>query len=201
MGHGRSGSVGRRSRALLGAPTIICFLAAGAAHAEPTPPPPEAAPLVAPAAPLVASSFPAADVTRDRLLTQQTWAMGALASWGVGSMATGAALWSTGRTPFVRAFGVQQLAWGAVDLTIAALSYRGIRSDRTLHEPPAYWERERRKLRTVLAVNVALDVLYVGAGAALARYGRTEAVRGAGVGIVPQGAFLFVFDSAFLLSL
>lgn len=60
---------------------------------------------------------------------------------------------------------------------------------------------ERRKLRTVLAVNVALDVLYVGVGAALARYGQREEVRGAGVGILPQGAFLLVFDSAFLLSL
>ncbi|RYE84697.1 MAG: hypothetical protein EOO75_17810 [Myxococcales bacterium] len=99
----------------------------------------------------------------------------------------------------MRAVGVQQVVWGAIDLTIAGLSYRGIRADRGKREPLAHWEHERRKLRTILAVNVALDVLYVAAGVALARLGRREAVRGAGVGIVPQGAFLLVFDSAFLL--
>ena len=113
----------------------------------------------------------------------------------------GAGLWSTGRTPFVRAVGVQQVAWGAVDLAIAAFSYRGIYADRRRHEPLVFWERERRKLRTVLAVNIVLDVLYVGTGAALARFGQRETVRGAGTGVLPQGAFLLVFDSAFLLSL
>lgn len=187
--------------ALLCTQAAAAFCSPGISRAEPPPAPTEAPPSAVRAAQAPASAPQGADRYRDELLVRQTWAMAALGTWGAGSIATGAALWSSGRTPFVRAVGVQQLAWGAVDLTIAALSYRGIRRDGTLQQPRASWERERQKLRTVLAANVALDLVYVGVGAALARYGRREEVRGAGVGILPQGAFLLVFDSAFWLSI
>jgi hypothetical protein len=150
----------------------------------------------------LASAEPtAADLERDRLLAHQTTAMGVLGGWALLSVGTGAGLWALGRTPFVRAMGVQQVAWGGIDGLIAGLSYRGILADRRRSEPPAYWAQERSKLRTILGVNVALDVAYLAVGASLLAFGRRESVRGAGAGILPQGAFLLVFDSAFLLSL
>lgn len=138
---------------------------------------------------------------RDRFLGTQSTAMGVLGGWAAVSVGTGAGLWALGRTPFVRAVGVQQVAWGAIDGAIAAFSYRGILRDRGRIEPAAYWEQERRKLRTILAVNMALDLVYVAVGAALWRWGKSEQVRGAGAGVIPQGAFLLAFDSAFLFSL
>lgn len=127
--------------------------------------------------------------------------MTGLALWSGASVTTGALLWSLGRTPFVRAFGVQQLAWGAIDGAITAFSFRGLSQDRARHEPAAHWQHERDRLRTILAINVALDVAYVAVGAGLLRHGRRDTVRGAGAGVLPQGAFLLVFDSAFWLSL
>ena len=142
-----------------------------------------------------------ADRERDRLLDRQATAMGVLGGWALLSVGTGAGLWALGRTPAVRAAGVQQVAWGGIDGLIAGLSYRGILADRRRTEPLEHWQRERQKLRTILGVNVALDVAYLAVGASLLAFGKRESVRGAGAGILPQGAFLLVFDSAFLLSL
>ncbi|MBN1486484.1 MAG: hypothetical protein JW981_02505 [Anaerolineae bacterium] len=51
-------------------------------------------------------------------------------------------------------------------------------------------------MRRILSVNTGLDVLYVGGGLLVAKSkGRDDDVwRGAGSGIVVQGAFLFFFD-------
>jgi alkylation response protein AidB-like acyl-CoA dehydrogenase len=150
----------------------------------------------------LASAEPtAADQARDQLLDRQTTAMSVLGGWTLLSVGTGAGLWALGRTSFVRAMGVQQVAWGGIDGLIAGLSYRGILADRRRSEPLAYWAQERGKLRTILGVNVALDVAYLAVGASLLAFGRRESVRGVGAGILPQGAFLLVFDSAFLISL
>jgi len=148
-----------------------------------------------------AAPGPGGDRERDELLATQTRAMGVLGGWSVVSLGAGAGLLASGRTPFVRAIGVQQLAWGAIDGAIAAFSYRGIVADRARSEPGAYWQRERGKLSTVLAINVALDVLYVVVGASLWKFGKSDRVRGAGAGVIPQGGFLLAFDGAFLLSL
>jgi hypothetical protein len=59
---------------------------------------------------------------------------------------------------------------------------------------PEAQERERKKLRTVLAVNVVADVGYVALGAVLARHERPD-VAGSGVAIIVQGGFLLVHDS------
>jgi hypothetical protein len=114
--------------------------------------------------------------------------------WSVLSMAGGLLLWRRG-TPFWRGFGIQALAWGAIDALIAAAGLAGQRRSRD--PSPAFdAPREARKLRRLLWFNAALDVGYMAGGAWLARTkGSTNPEwRGHGWGIVVQGAFLFWFD-------
>jgi hypothetical protein len=124
-----------------------------------------------------------------------------LTAWSGASIVTGTALLAAGRTPFVRAVGIQALAWGAIDGAIAAFAWKGVHDDARRVEDAAHWDEKRKKLRTIVAVNVALDVLYVAAGAALLAWGKKDEVRGAGAGILPQGAFLLAFDAALVFGL
>ncbi|KAA9085432.1 DUF6992 family protein [Microbacterium radiodurans] len=109
-----------------------------------------------------------------------------LTRWGTASMLVGGVLALPGRT---RAFGLQTLMWGAIDLALAAIT-------RGRDKVP-----QAQTLRRILLVNAALDVGYVAAGAHLAvrtptfggRLRPTDA-RGHGLAVVLQGAALFVID-------
>jgi hypothetical protein len=125
-----------------------------------------------------------------------------LLAWSGLSIAGGALLWWRGG-PFARAFGVQALAWGAIDALIAAFGLLGGRRAPAAGElaetsavAGATAEREAQKLRRLLWFNALLDVGYVTGGVALLRTkGRSDPQwRGHGWGIIVQGAFLFVFD-------
>ena len=63
-------------------------------------------------------------------------------------------------------------------------------------QAPEITARESRNLRRLLLVNAGLDVGYMAAGSALARTkGQNDpGWRGHGIGILLQGAFLWVFD-------
>lgn len=109
-----------------------------------------------------------------------------LTRWGTASVVAGGALALFPRT---RAFGVQTLLWGAIDVGLAAFTRR---------QPSV---PKKRMLRRILLVNAALDVGYVATGAHLAARtpsfgGRLNhaAARGHGLAIVIQGAALFVID-------
>jgi hypothetical protein len=109
------------------------------------------------------------------------------------SAAAGGALWLRGRRsgrPALAAFGRQNVGWAVVDLAIAAWGRRSSSRTPTLDVGSA--ATKARRLRTLTAVNAALDVGYVAAGAGLAR--RPER-RGDGLGIVVQGAFLLWLDA------
>lgn len=114
----------------------------------------------------------------------------ALTAWSVGSLAVGGALsrWGHGE----RAAGVarQSLAWGAIDLGIAAVGARANRAP--VPDVPA----ATRALRRLLLVNAVLDVGYVAAGVALLRAGRLRGRDsvGDGAAVVAQGGFLLVLD-------
>ncbi|MDJ1114083.1 DUF6992 family protein [Microbacterium dauci] len=109
-----------------------------------------------------------------------------LTRWGTASVVIGGALALFPRT---RAFGLQNLMWGAIDVALAEFTRRqgGV--------------PKKRMLRRILLVNAALDVGYVATGAHLAartpsfggRLSRADA-RGHGLAIVLQGAALFVID-------
>ena len=83
-----------------------------------------------------------------------------LAAWGLLSTAGGLLAARRGRDAEQRAFGRQSVAWGAVDLGIAAM---GLTASRRGKQPPS-----ARRLRRILLVNAAADVGYVAVGAHLA---------------------------------
>jgi len=119
-----------------------------------------------------------------------------LAAWAAASIGSGLLLVLLG-TPFWRAVGVQFLVWGAIDGAIAAAGWRDRRRtarsgiDRDATES----ERQRRRLRRLLLVNVGLDALYLAVGAALVGFDAGPVRAGHGVGVLVQGAFLLVFDA------
>ncbi len=132
----------------------------------------------------------------------------ALASWALASAAAGGALWSvdhrTGR-PGLGAAGLQTLLWGGVDGALAVLG--AVRARR------GGGSTDARRLRRLLLVNAVADVAYVAVGAALAARpdaaarrlrrpaGSARSVRGHGLAVVVQGAFLLVVDAAAALRL
>ncbi len=113
-----------------------------------------------------------------------------LAAWSVASLAGGAVLAARRGGPRAAGFARQSVAWGAIDLAIAASGAVGARGgvqDR---------RAETVSLRRLLLLNAALDVGYVVVGAALVR-ARTVRGRdsvGDGAAVVVQGAFLLALD-------
>ena len=129
-----------------------------------------------------------------------------LTVWAAGSVIKGTAIAligkRTGRKQWVR-FGRQTAMWGAVDALIAgagALS-RSRRGELTPEEVDA----EARKLRTLLLINAAADVLYVAGGAHIAFHAKPgppektsfRMGRGDGLAILIQGAFLLALDGTY----
>ena len=90
-------------------------------------------------------------------------------------------------------FAVQCAAWGAIDLAIAGLAWRGL-ALRDVHGAT--------KLDRLLWLNTGLDVGYVAVGVALAavgwQLGRRLGLVGAGLGVVVQGLALLVLDAHFI---
>ncbi|MGQ9491556.1 MAG: alpha/beta hydrolase [Anaerolineae bacterium] len=116
--------------------------------------------------------------------------------WSALSVVAGAILLLTGGG-FWRGFGVQALAWGAIDAAIALFGQRSAarRRARGLHSAEAL-AHEATNLRRLLWINTALDVLYVTGGLVLLyTWGaQNPFAAGNGWGIIAQGGFLFFFD-------
>lgn len=121
---------------------------------------------------------------------------GELAGWGLASTALGITLGLGSGGP-LRRFGRQTAMWGIVDLAIAGVG-RLARSRRGTLTPDEVATQAAR-LRTLLWVNAAADVVYVLGGTAIAvRGARGRTTFGMGVGdgvaIVIQGGFLLLLD-------
>jgi hypothetical protein len=106
------------------------------------------------------------------------------------------------RTPEGRTFHASNALWNTVNLGLAvggAISWK-----KRATAPDLETLRKRhRGLRTALAINIGLDVLYVASGVALwAVGGESNGVplRPIGQALVIQGGFLMGFDAAFLSS-
>lgn len=120
-------------------------------------------------------------------------------AWGATSVAVGTVLLVTadGRTGR-RAFGVQTLAWGAVDTGIAAFGLLRAVPDSALALGDAL--RAEAHLADVLWLNLGLDAGYMAVGATLwivAARGvqNPDAWRGHGRAVVLQGAALLALDA------
>jgi carboxylesterase len=120
--------------------------------------------------------------------------------WTVLSILIGLGMLLLGN-PICRGFGIQALVWGAVDGLIAWFGLRRIRKNS--QKPPSFAEEEKEtaRIRKILWINGALDVVYMSAGAALVIILGPESPfwRGTGWGIIVQGAFLFFFDTVHAL--
>jgi hypothetical protein len=123
------------------------------------------------------------------VLAHQERAMDVLLAWGGLSMGSGAVLTLHGST-VARGFGIQNLAWGAIDLGIALWARSDIERKRLEGYSP---EEERESFRRILLINTLLDLLYVAVGVGLIVSGK-EHLRGHGIGVTLQGSFLLVFD-------
>ena len=129
-----------------------------------------------------------------------------LTVWAAGSVIKGTAIAllgkRTGRKQWMR-FGRQTAMWGAVDALIAgagALS-RSRRGELNQEQVDA----EARKLRTLLLINAAADVVYIAGGAHIAFHAKPGSPektsfrmgRGDGLAILIQGAFLLALDATY----
>lgn len=132
-----------------------------------------------------------------------------LGAWAASSVIKGTAIAligkRTARQQWLR-FGRQTAMWGAVDGLIAGVGtvVRSRRGELTPDEVAA----EARKLRTLLLINAAADLVYIAGGAHVAfharpaRPGSPEVTslrlgRGDGLAIVIQGAFLLLLDTTY----
>jgi hypothetical protein len=123
-----------------------------------------------------------------------------IAIWGGANVALGVGLLAGGsrdETPTRFGFGVQSAAWGAINLGIAGVSFLG--------GPPEVPTTLSGAISAengwadVLLVNLGLNVGYMGVGTALAiasgrGLSRGDEVRGHALGVIAQGAGLFIFD-------
>ena len=143
---------------------------------------------------------------RDELEGYEREITALLTVWAAGSVIKGAAIAllgkRMGRKQWVR-FGRQTAMWGAVDALIAGAGVlsRSRRSELTQEQVDA----EARKLRTLLLLNAAADVVYIAGGAHIAFHAKPgppektsfRMGRGDGLAILIQGAFLLALDATY----
>ncbi len=115
--------------------------------------------------------------------------------WGSISIIAGAILFLL-ESGFWKGFGIQCFAWGFIDLLIAVFGMINTFRKRKAGYTEEKLLEESKKIRGILLINVALDVLYVSVGVILAIIIKSEdsAWRGHGEGVILQGGFLFLFD-------
>ena len=105
---------------------------------------------------------------------------------------------------FVSGMGIQFSAWGLIDAIIAIFGERAAKKRAAQLPDPLISEivdSESHKLYKILLVNTGLDVGYMLGGSAVSlTKGKIDpGWRGHGIGIIIQGAFLFIFDLVHLL--
>ena len=102
------------------------------------------------------------------------------------------------RKGFWRAFGIQALVWGIINIGIAIFGRITSNNRMDKLENPlddAVMKKETRNLRLLLWLNTGLDVLYMLVGLRFVRKSNGNSrKRGTGAGIILQGLLLFVFD-------
>lgn len=136
----------------------------------------------------LATSLPAQEVTYDPY-KHMDGAMDVLTGWSIGSIVVGTGMLFVPNTQ-VKYAGIQNIAWGAIDLGIAVWGKNSIQKN-IGYKPP---EQQQKEFRTALWINGLLDIAYMGVGYYLYTHGKNDKLKGTGAGIMVQGGFLFVFD-------
>jgi len=109
--------------------------------------------------------------------------------WSILSLLSGLYIWFA-TNEFGRGFGIQLVAWGAVDAAIAIVGARTAARRKSTADPKS----EALFISKVLWINFGLDVLYILGGFWVIQTYLEMFWQGTGWGIVLQGAFLFLFD-------
>ncbi len=109
--------------------------------------------------------------------------------WSILSLLSGLYIWFA-TNEFGRGFGIQLVAWGAVDAVIAIVGARTAARRKSAANP----KKEALFIRKVLWINFGLDMLYILGGFWIIQTYSESFWQGTGWGIVLQGAFLFLFD-------
>lgn len=135
----------------------------------------------------------------DTLLALERGHLLRLGLWGGASLLVGTLIvaWLAFRrvgAPLLRHFAIQTAAWGAVDLAIVLWAARKL--------APRDFSGAQELLH-VLWFNTGLDAGYMAVGLTLAltawRWGARAGGIGAGIGIILQGAALFLLDLRLIL--
>lgn len=121
-----------------------------------------------------------------------------LLGWAAGSVVAGL-LWRQAEDDRLRGVGAQFVGWGLVDGLIAAFGLFGAKrsAEKLAHGEMARQEHDQQASRfeTIVWVNAALDVGYIIGGWLHGSKDRADEQRqGTSLGIMVQGAFLFVWD-------
>lgn len=121
-----------------------------------------------------------------------------LLGWAAGSVTSGV-LWMCSPRSWLRGLGGQFVGWGLVNGVIALLGLAGAEKNhlRLLDGQISTTEHDHQAhiFENIVWVNAVLDVFYVLGGRWYSNRNPDDAVRrGAGVGIMLQGAFLLVWD-------
>ena len=109
--------------------------------------------------------------------------------WSILSLLSGLYIWFA-TNEFGRGFGIQLVAWGAVDAAIAFVGARTAARRKSTTDP----KNEALFIRKVLWINFGLDLIYILGGVWVIQSYPESFWQGTGWGIVLQGAFLFLFD-------
>ena len=134
----------------------------------------------------------------DTLLLAERAHLLRLLAWGAASVLLGSALAALlavrrADSPMLTHFAIQTAAWGAIDLALAGLAWRGLE----MRDAAGATRLDR-----ILWLNTGLDVGYIAVGLTLAitawLLGRRLGPIGAGLGIIVQGAALLVLDAKFI---
>jgi len=134
----------------------------------------------------------------DTLLIAERAHLLRLLAWGAASVLAGSAIAALlaarrAHSPLLTHFAVQTAAWGAIDMLLAGLAWRGL----AMRDAAG-----AARLDRLLWLNTGLDVGYIGVGVTLAiagwTLGRRMGAVGAGIGVVLQGIALLALDAKFI---
>lgn len=125
-----------------------------------------------------------------------------LIGWNLLNVAAGFSL-AKDASPARRGIATQNVSWGVINILIGMFGLASTRRRKAKTKrlyAPEVLKKETRNLRTLLLVNLGLDVLYMIGGGRL-KDNLNVFQRGVGTGIILQGALLFVWDLILLVAM
>lgn len=122
-----------------------------------------------------------------------------LGTWGAANIVGGITGLIVANKEEARAFHTMNAIWGAVNLSIASLSYAGAKKDMKKEIDCDQMLHRYEATKRLYLLNAGLDILYIGTGVTLNAYAdefnNSARWHGYGKSIAVQGIALLVFDA------